>query len=214
MTRGAVEPRRRGRRPRRPEPASLDPFRQPPCGRRRLPPPPEGEARAGGASGGRPKAAPAGRRRAALRFLFLVIPRGAWYTLPASKSDRDAGGRRLDLLNRGIRVKCGAPPALRIIPARGRHCEAETAAAARRERSFAPDRASGVETPFPEAAGAASPPLRTSRTRIPSGRTSPDSEFYEPAVSYKEPRNPVKVRRGLALPCPPSLFPCAISDGA
>ena len=34
------------------------------------------------------------------------------------------------------------------------------------------------------------------------------------AVSYKEPRNPVKVWRGVALPCPPSLFLCAISDGA
>ena len=94
----------------------------------------------------------------------------------------------LDLLNRGIRVKCGAPEALRIIPARGRHCEAENCHCEGRK-------ARG--NPFSR-----------------SQKTCPDSEFYEPAVSYKEPRNPVKVRRGLALPCPPSLFPCAISDGA
>ena len=37
-----------------------------------------------------------------LRFLFLVIPGGACYTLPASKSDRDV---RAAVLNRGIWVK-------------------------------------------------------------------------------------------------------------
>ncbi len=37
---------------------------------------------------------------------FLLEPRGrTCYTLPASKSDRDAGGTFPDLLNRGIWVK-------------------------------------------------------------------------------------------------------------
>ena len=39
---------------------------------------------------------------------FLLEPRGrTCYTLPASKSDRDAGGTFPDLLNRGIWVKYG-----------------------------------------------------------------------------------------------------------
>ena len=43
------------------------------------------------------------------RYLYLPLllepRRGTCYTLPASKSDRDAGGTMPDLLNRGIWVK-------------------------------------------------------------------------------------------------------------